>query len=255
MKKILKNFLKPFRHLLENVFEFEARVAKTWASSSHKRLFFTQWNLGEPEWFDHSIDLYYQWPKYGVAFWVERGVYGSLALKGGKVLDLCCGDGFNAKYFYSHLSSKVVSCDFDKSALKTAISKNQADNIDFIEADIRTSMPKGEFQNIIWDAAIEHFTEQEIDKIICQIKARLTSDGIVSGYTIVERDDGQKSLHQHEYEFKSKEDLERFFAGHFKNITVFETIYKNRHNLYFWASNGEIPFSKNWRGMVTNCLE
>lgn len=255
MKKLLKNILMPFQALLENIFQFEALVAKKWASSSHKRLFITQWGLGEPEWFDHSIDLYYQWPKNGVGFWVERGVYSSIALKGGNVLELCCGDGFNAKYFYSHLSSKVVSCDFDKSAIKTAISKNQADNIDFIEADIRTEMPEGFFQNIIWDAAIEHFTEQEIDKILNQIKVRLTDDGVLSGYTIVEKEDGQKSLYQHEYEFKSKKDLQRFFIPHFKNVTVFETIYKERHNLYFWASNSDIPFGKDWKGMVSNYMD
>lgn len=245
--------LKPFVVVLETVFQFEATVAKKWASSSHKRLFFCQWGLGEPEWFDHSIDLYYQWPKYGIGFWVERGVYSSAALKGGKVLELCCGDGFNAKYFYSHLSSKVVSCDFDKSAIETALKKNQANNIEYVEADIRSAMPEGLFENIIWDAAIEHFTEEEIDQILSQIKVRMTEDGILSGYTIVEREDGHKMLHQHEYEFKNKEDLYRFFTPHFKNVTVFETIYEDRHNLYFWASNSSIPFGNDWERMVSTC--
>jgi hypothetical protein len=61
------------------------------------------------------------------------------------------------------------------------------------------------------------------------------SGGILGGYTIVERPNG-KSLSHHEYEFKSKEDLARFFTPHFKHVTVFETIYPERHNLYFWAS-------------------
>jgi hypothetical protein len=74
------------------------------------------------------------------------------------------------------------------------------------------------------------------------IKRRLGSGGTLSGYTIVERADGLKSLPHHEYEFKSKEDLARFLTPHFAHVRVFETIYSDRHNLYFWASDGSIPF-------------
>jgi hypothetical protein len=72
--------------------------------------------------------------------------------------------------------------------------------------------------------------------------------GTLSGYTLAERDDGGKHLQQHEYEFKSKEDLARFLRPHFKNVTVFETIFPERHNLYFWASDGIIPFMGGWDG-------
>lgn len=64
-----------------------------------------------------------------------------------------------------------------------------------------------------------------------QIVARLTPEGSLSGYTIVERPQ-EKSLHQHE---KGKEDLMRVLTPHFANVTVFETIFPDRHNLYFWA--------------------
>jgi hypothetical protein len=54
-------------------------------------------------------------------------------------------------------------------------------------------------------------------------------------------------LPHHEYEFKSKEDLTRFFYPHFKNVKVFETLYPDRHNLYFWASDGIVPFMDGWK--------
>ena len=60
----------------------------------------------------------------------------------------------------------------------------------------------------MWDAAIEHFTEAEIDKIMREIVGRLGPDGILSGYTLLEAADGKKSNALHEYEFKSKHDLE-----------------------------------------------
>jgi hypothetical protein len=243
-------FVKP---IVEAVAQVECRIAASWASSAHRRLMAAQWTIPpHPEHFDHNIDLYYQWLSTRNSLWVERGVFGSLALKGGSLLELSCGDGFNAKNFYSLRSKQTVACDFDPKAISTANSKNKAPNIDFVLADIRTDMPQGKFENIVWDAAIEHFTEEEIDKILKDIKIRLTEHGILSGYTIVENQDGSKSLAEHEYEFKSKEDLMRFFTPHFKNVTVFETLYPSRHNLYFWASNGYLPFSSEWPHAITS---
>jgi len=80
------------------------------------------------------------------------------------------------------------------------------------------------------------------------IKTRLSANGIVSGYTVVEKGEGQRHLSHHEYEFKDKEDVRRFFAPHFRNVCVFETQYPGRHNLYFWASDGSLPFSPQWAG-------
>lgn len=222
-------------------------MARRWVSSAHRRLMAIQWSLSpQPEFFDHHIDLFYQWLATRNSLWLERGVFGNLVLNGGRVLELACGDGFNARNFYSLRSESVIACDFDPKAIKSAKSRNKAHNIEYLLADIRTEMPEGKFENVIWDAAIEHFTPDEIVKILDSIKSRLTDDGILSGYTIVEKADRTKSLSHHEYEFKSKEDLLRFFSPHFRNVTVFETEYPGRHNLYFWASDGVLPFDVSW---------
>jgi 2-polyprenyl-3-methyl-5-hydroxy-6-metoxy-1,4-benzoquinol methylase len=240
-----------FKRFTEFIFELECRLSRFWVSAAHKRLLLAQWHLKPaPEWFDHSIDMFYQWSKTNNSLWVERGVFSSLALKGGNLLELSCGDGFNSKFFYSHRSKNVVACDFDPTAIHTAKKKNQCSNINFILADIRTQIPEGKYENIVWDAAIEHFTPEEISSIITNIKERLTNDGIFSGYTIVEKDDGTKHIHQHEYEFKNMEDLKSFLTPHFKNVKVFETIYPSRHNLYFWASDEVIPFDKSWGSCI-----
>lgn len=67
-----------------------------------------------------------------------------------------------------------------------------------------------------------------------------------SGYVIIEREDGKKSLHQHEYEFRSREDLARFLTPYYKNVQVFSTTYPTRTNLYFYATDGTIPFDRDW---------
>lgn len=237
-----------FKPQLEMVAQAECALSRKWVANSHKRLKWIQWALPpQPEHFDHQIDLFHQFMDHRSSYWTERGVFGSLALKGGKVLELACGDGFNARNFYSLRSMAVVACDFDPSALKIAKAKNSAPNVTYLLADIRTDMPQGTFENIVWDAAIEHFTPAEIETLLGEMKMRLTPDGILSGYTLVDNQTGEKQLTHHEYEFRDKEDLRRFFLPHFKNVTVFETVFPDRHNLYFWASDGPVPFAKDWQ--------
>lgn len=218
------------------------RASAWWTSLSYGMYHYVRRNIGdEPEHFDHAIDLHYQWRHARNGMWVERGVFSCFALKGGDVLELACGDGFNARNFYSLRSRRVVACDFDPKAIELAKSQNSAHNVEYVLADIRTSIPDGIYDNVIWDAAIEHFTVDEIRTVLETAKTRLSKDGILSGYTITRRDDGIKHLSHHEYEFTDKRDLENFLEPHFRNVLVLETTYPSRHNLYFWASDGPLP--------------
>lgn len=247
LKKIIKKIGTPF-------FGVITMIAKRVCSIAYFGLFASEWIVDNPENFDHEIDLYWGWGSSGRPDWLERGIYSIQALKMFEkptVVELCCGDGFNAKYFYSISADKVMACDFDKRIIRTARKKNQRENIVFKVADIRDGINNifnaGGVTNIIWDMAIEHFTPKEIDSILRDIKSVLAGrKGILSGCTIVERSDG-KSLPQHEYEFKSMEDLMQFLTPYFKNVFVFETIYPSRHNLYFYASEGAVPFDIKWK--------
>ena len=207
--------------------------------------------LPHPEWMDHFCDQFYYWGKSGNPLWLERGVFNLLAMSpGANVLELCCGDGFNAYHCYSIRARHIVSVDFDPDAIAHAKRNNQVGNVEFQLRDIRDNLPVGKFDNIIWDTAIEHFTEAEIDRIIFNLRSRLVEGGIVSGSTMVEAPSGQKSLSHHEREFHSKEDLLSFFKPHFRNVKVFETIYPSRHNLYFFSSDGMLPFDSGWKRMA-----
>jgi len=222
--------------------------ASFWHFFQHKY----EWSFPpQPEWYDHYCDQFYQFNTFQNPLWVERGTFGLLAIKqGAHVLELCCGDGFNAYHFYSNRAKQIISVDFDKNAIPHAKKYNKAKNIEFRLCDIRNEMPEGIFDNIIWDAAIEHFTEDEIGELMRNIKERLKPGGVLTGYTIVELPSGELSLSHHEREFRSKEDLRSFFDPHFKNVKVFETIYPSRHNLYFFASDGVLPFDKDWDHMT-----
>jgi hypothetical protein len=121
--------------------------------------------------------------------------------------------------------------------------------------DIRTHIPQGSYDNIIWNGAIEHFTEDEIKSIVMRLHTHLKPGGVLSGYTIAALPGTDKQLSHHEYEFSSKEDLLRFFKPGFSNAKVFETIWAAipglpegvcRHNLYFYAADDVVPFDDRW---------
>lgn len=107
-------------------------------------------------------------------------------------------------------------------------------------------MPAGPFDTIVWNAAIEHFTQSEITALLTAIKVRLAPNGVLTGYTLVEKESG-KSHPDHEYEFKSQQDLADLLRPFFANVRVFSTKWRDqleeRENLYFFASDEKkLPF-------------
>jgi SAM-dependent methyltransferase len=179
---------KPFvffrKHLrIVPLIRFINRTLRSFARITHKLQFAIEWKFDNPEYFEHQMDLNYLWHTTRSSYPMERGVFSGFALRNdlpptGKTLDLCCGDGFYSYYFYSKRSQKVVAIDFDKDVIKFA-RKNygRAGNIDFLVGDIRCDIPEGPFDNIVWDAAIEHFTENEIESLVNRIKSVLSADG------------------------------------------------------------------------------
>ncbi|MBS0286815.1 MAG: class I SAM-dependent methyltransferase [Proteobacteria bacterium] len=210
---------------------------------THKAQLYCQWAVKpNPEWFDHFIDQHYQWSATKNPLGWERGIFSLLAVKqDATILEICCGDGFNAHHFYAIRAKKIISVDFDPKAIKHASKNFKSDKIEYRLCDIRQSLPQGTFTNIIWDAAIEHFTLEEMDNIFKGILQRLTKDGILSGYTNAKAEYGA-SHDDHEHEFESKEELKLKLKQYFTHVVVFDTQYPDRHNLYFFASNEPMQF-------------
>lgn len=203
-----------------------------------------QWKMGDnPEYFDHFIDLHYQLTHKLQAFPFQRGVWSLFAFPQDTrfVLDIACGDGFFTKQFYASTGASVVAIDFDPQAIKFASRYNSHERISYVVGDVRNGLPDGSFDVITLDAALEHFTEEEIQKLMSEIKDKLAKDGVLSGYTIKASETGHKHLHQHEYEPHSKEDLARFFEPYFSKVQVFETTSEERTNYFFHATDGVLP--------------
>lgn len=244
VKALIRSQRNPTLMLLKGINSLLRKLS----SLTHRAQLYCQWSVKpNPEWFDHFIDQHHQWHRSQSPFPWERGIFNLLAIKEkANVLELCCGDGFNAHHFYAVRAKQVVSVDFDPEAIRHAKKHFKAKNVEYQLADIRQSLPEGSYHNILWDAAIEHFTLDEINQIIRNIQSRLTADGILSGYTLIADPDGP-GHDDHENEFESKNELSTLLKQHFKHVVVFDTKYPERHNLYFFASQEPMRFLEDFQ--------
>ena len=225
------------------------------AAAGHHLQFLRQWRLGTrvPHFFDPFIDLYWKWEITRNPMSWERGIFGLLAMRPGcRQLDLCCGEGFYTHRFYSGRAGSILAMDYNPAAISAARRKFQANNIDYRCGDIRSQMPQGPFDNVTWDAGIEYFTQPEITDILRAIKARLTPQGVLSGYSILlEQGDGSVSLPDgQKFAAASREALGELLNGAFRNVVILRTAHADqfqpRTNHYFFASDGPLPFDDGW---------
>lgn len=194
------------------------------------------------EWFDHHIDVHWQWPATGRSSFIERGVYNSLAIElGADVLELCSGDGFYTRNFYAPKARSVVAVDANREALSHARRVNRAANVRYESCDIRRSLPAGPFQNVIWDAALNHFTAEEAGDVLALVRERMAAGAVLSGYTEVE----DLPYEYRRQSFRGKEDVVALLHRSFPHVIVFETPDPQRTNLYFYASDSaeRLPFA------------
>ena len=197
----------------------------------------------EPAYFEHRIDQYLWRHKH--SFWVERGVFNNICINvNARVLELACGDGFFAHHFYSQLADSIECIDIEQEAIRYAKKYHSFRNkVQYYCEDILTYTPKNTYTNIIWDAAIEHFSPQDIHSIIKKYIKYLEPNGIFSGYTLQEKDTDILQHSDHLCEMKNKEHLASFFTPYFKNVLILETFSYKRVNYYFFASNGPLPLT------------
>jgi len=195
------------------------------------------------EWFDHEIDVYWQWAARQRMMFLERGVLNALAIEpGARILELCCGDGFNAHRFYSERAAQVLAVDHNHTALRHARRFHARPNVEYRSCDIRRGVPEGPFENVIWDAAIAHFTRAEVAVIISSIHRSLTDAGVLSGYTPIEPGENYPYAR---VRFTGPEALAELLGREFAHVAVLETPDAIRRNLYFFASDvhAALPFS------------
>jgi len=230
------------------------QATRDFSSQIHRIKMQIDWGHPEsPKWMNHYQDWFFQTLDRRLTFWLERGIFARLSFgENAEVLELCSGDGFNTKYFYSPYAKNIKAIDYDIRAHQHAKKFHQWQNIEYFLGDITTQMPQGDFDNVVWDAAIECFSDKEIEDILLNIRARLVRrNGVLAGYTLVDVGTQRDTRYNQTRKFQSKADLHSLLTRVFPEVKVFETFSQERHNLVFYASmGGKVPFHDGWERMV-----
>ncbi len=223
------------RPIVSIVRAFNAAVRAT-AAGTHWLQYKTEGALqGDAEWFDHEVDAYWQWPRRHQSYFLERGVLSAITLRPtDRVLELCSGDGFFTERFYAPRVAEVVAIDANDAAVRHARRRHRAPNIRYVVGDITAGLPPGPFDHVVWDSAMHHFDDDQIEAILGDVSTQLTPSGLVTGYTEIEdSSDYSYSVTR----FTSPGDVADRLARHFAHAAVLETRAPGRRNLYFFASN------------------
>jgi ubiquinone/menaquinone biosynthesis C-methylase UbiE len=235
LKKLVFRAAWPFFFALK-------KVGKSLYSLGLNYEFQKDWgSFPNPEQFNHEMSLAF-FPSWRLPHFFERGVYVQELLKPDyQVLDLCCGDGSVTALFIAPKVAGVVGVDFDEKAVKMARSKySRFSNVSFRQGDIRgLEFPAGQFDLVTWDGAIEHFTQEEMDKIFGSIRRVLKGGGTLAGSTVAKQEFVQH--HDHEFEFETLAELKTFLGRYFRNTYVWERKHSDRLSFYFRCSDEPKP--------------
>lgn len=147
---------------------------------------------------------------------------------GAKVLNLCCGDGFYDKYFYSKRASEIISVDINEIAISHAKRLHSDECITYILADMMEYQPKEDYFDIVAiRGAIEHFTKDEQSHLASIAHTALKDGGYFCGDTPKATDDCKF----HHYEWRVKEDGINVFKSSFQeekiSVSLFRSAMKN----------------------------
>jgi len=149
---------------------------------------------------------------------LHRYAFAAQFVKGKKVLDLACGEGYGT-YMLAREAEYVAGVEIDKPTVQHARSRYIKDNLEFMEGSILAVPIEGEkkFDVVVCFEGIEHIAEH--DKLLSEVKRLLKDDGlfIVSTpnktvYTDVP--DYHNPFHIKELHFDEFESLLRQYFAH-----------------------------------------
>jgi len=243
------------------IINFLAQFSSKVTEKFYGLLMMIEWGRNPPpEWMDHDQDYFYQTRAKGKTYFLERGALPKIFaseliedyknIKSLNVLDLCSGDGFYSQLFFHDVAKNITMIDLEIKAINRTKQRSKKlpflKNINFnyinaniLDESIDEILKKNnldiKYDVIIFNAAIEHFKEEQVSEIFSSCKKILSQKGLVFGYTLVEDED--HIFEHHEILFKNKSDLKKLVSKNFKNVECFQSLSETRHNLYFLAKN------------------
>ncbi len=195
---------------------------------------------------DHYVNQFFLMSAVKRTWWVEGPAFCGLAIEPGcRVLELGCGTGYYTDVFFSPFATEIVAVDIDPRAIETARRTHQAKNIRYEVMDFRKTMPDGPFDVVVWTPTIFAYTPDEVHTLMQRLREVMAKDARLCGFTCIEAVHGGPDVLWHDMKSLA-ERLKRYF----KNVRAFERVHPTvkppRHELYFFASEGPLPFDAEW---------
>jgi SAM-dependent methyltransferase len=192
------------------------------------------WGRYHLGWFDHRFD-FLQGPEFW--YWQERGILGTQAIpRGGEVLDLCCGEGFYDRIYFSTRAEKIDALDRDPAAIREAMTGNTNPNVKFYVNDVaRDPFPDSEYDVVLCFSALQQMDTSELDALLSKIQAVLKPTGIFFGSV---------SLIPQNLVLRREEDVNALLGQYFTSVRMNSSVWRGgRVECYFTcrSETDELP--------------
>ncbi len=210
-------------------------LAGEYAKYAGKFLFRSQWSYNEPEWYDHRLAVLDP-ERHAVDFWTASAdnVIRVLPL-GGRLLDLCSGDGFYDYWFY-RFRADVVCVEKLEEAHLFAVRHWSHPKISHVLHDVLLYEPEpASFDVVLIRGAIEHFNKEDQQRLFGIAWNALKPGGYFCGDTPAKKKDGNKALGAHEFEWTDEAEMRQQLSRSFmdRNIETWSLESETRTTL-FW---------------------
>ena len=155
-------------------------------------------------------------------------------LKGKRVLDAACGEGYGSAMI-SAVAKEVVGIDISEEAIENATNKYQRENLRFMMSSVTDiALDDGSVDVVISFETIEHITEQDQILFLKEIKRVLSSNGILiisspdrKNYSDIPHFYNKYHIHELYFEEfdallrKNFREVEHFYQGMFCNSYIY----------------------------------
>ncbi len=153
---------------------------------------------------------------------LHRYAFAAQFVKGRRVLDLACGEGYGSKILSSN-AAHVVGIDIDKATIEHARKKYTKKNLEFMVGSMMDIPVKdnNQFDVIVCFEAIEHIKEQEM--LLNEVKRLLKKDGLFIVSTPDKRYFEEKIKDKREFHVKELyfDEFKELLNRYFKNIAFY----------------------------------
>ena len=199
--------------------EYFAKVSKVAGRMAANFLYRGRWGDIAPEWYDHRIHFLYPEKTFN-DYWCITAVNAIQKLPlGGKVLDICSGDGFFAYYFYRTRAKHIDCIEISSFLCKHSQKHHSADNINYICADIlEHDISPENYDIIVMRSAIEHFSEINQNIIFQKVRNSLKNNGWFLGETPANPEKNTIMLKSHENEWTDEAEMRKQMQNFFSHI-------------------------------------